>query len=125
MAKKEILIVEDDRIVAEDIKSSLENLGFSISAIVSSGAEAIAKVKEKNTDLVFMDILLKGGMDGIETLTHIREKTKEVPVVMVTGRKPDEDESCKKCEELGISGYIHKPLELDELERVVTSLLNK
>jgi len=44
-------------------------------------------------------------------------------VVMVTGRKPEEDESSKRCEELGISGYIHKPLELGELEEKVMSIL--
>ena len=53
----------------------------------------------------------------------LRQKNKELQVIMVTGKKPEEEESYNKCQALGISGYIHKPLELDELERVVLSVL--
>ena len=54
MAKASILIVEDNRIVAEDIQASLKKLGFSVSAIVPSGEEALKKAKEDNADLVLM-----------------------------------------------------------------------
>ncbi len=72
MAKAQILIVEDDWIVAEDIQTSLKKLGFSVSAIVPSGNEAIMKVKEDAPELVLMDIVLEGEMNGTEAAEHIR-----------------------------------------------------
>jgi CheY-like chemotaxis protein len=60
------LIVEDERIVAEDIKRGLQNMGYAVSAIVSSGEEALKEAKENRPDLVLMDIVLKGKMSGIE-----------------------------------------------------------
>ncbi|MFH1339255.1 MAG: response regulator, partial [Candidatus Omnitrophota bacterium] len=86
------------------------------------GLEALELFEKEKPGLVLLDIKMEG-LDGIEVLVRIREKDKKVSVVMVTGRKPEEEESGKRCEELGISGYVHKPLELDELERVVISLL--
>ena len=64
-------------------------------------------------------------MDGIETLKRLKEKDKNVKVIMVTGKKPGEDESFEKCKGLGALDYIHKPLELDDLEKIVLSVLQK
>ena len=64
--------MEDDWVLAEDTKNRLENLGYGVSAMVPSGEEAIEKVKEKNPDLVLMDIVFKGEMDGIEAAEEIR-----------------------------------------------------
>ena len=58
-------------------------------------------------------------MDGIETLKKIREKDTALKVIMVTGKKPDEENSLDKCKELGALDYIHKPLKLEELEKTV------
>jgi two-component system response regulator (stage 0 sporulation protein F) len=88
----------------------------------SGGEEALTIIDNHTPDLVLLDIRMNG-IDGIETLRRIREKNKDSKVIMVTGKKPDEDNSCDKCKELGVLGYIHKPLELDELERVVMKTL--
>jgi CheY-like chemotaxis protein len=72
MANANILVVEDDGIVALDIDSRLRSLGYSVSEIVSSGEEAVKKVQENKPDLVLMDIILKGEMDGIEAADAIR-----------------------------------------------------
>ena len=61
-----IMVVEDEGIVAEDICSSLGSLGYTVSAVVSSGQEAIKKAEEYKPDLVLIDIVLKGEIDGIE-----------------------------------------------------------
>jgi two-component system response regulator (stage 0 sporulation protein F) len=63
------------------------------------------------------------GIDGLETLKRIKEKDKDIKVIMVTGKKPEEEQVFAKCSQLGALGYIHKPLQLDELERVVMSML--
>ena len=65
------------------------------------------------------------GIDGIETLRRIRELDKNTKVMMVTGRKPEEEGTFDKCRELGALNYVHKPLELDELERIVLKELSK
>ena len=83
MAKAEILIVEDDGVVARDIQNRLKNLGFGAPTMVPSGEEAIEKVKEHKPDLVLMDIMLKGEMNGIEAAGQIRSQF-NVPVVYLT-----------------------------------------
>lgn len=67
---------------------------------------------------MLLDIKM-GGIDGIETLRRLKELDKNAKVIMVSGRKPDEECTFEKCRQLGALNYIHKPLELDELERVV------
>ena len=81
--KKKILIVEDERIVAEDIKRTLKKLGYSVTSIVSSGKEAIQKVDKDKPDLILMDIVLRGDMDGITTAEHIHSKC-GLPVIYLT-----------------------------------------
>jgi two-component system response regulator (stage 0 sporulation protein F) len=118
---KKLLIVDDEPDVREFAANFFRKR--KIEAITAgNGQEALDLFVKEKPGLILLDIKMEG-MDGIEILSRIREKDKEVLVVMVTGKKPEEDEACKKCEELGMSGYIHKPLELDELERVVLSLI--
>ncbi len=64
------------------------------------------------------------GMDGVQTLKLLREKDRDVKVVMVTGRKPEENNTCQMCKDLGVLDYVHKPLELHELEKIVLANLN-
>ena len=89
MPKADILIVEDDRIVAEDTRVTLEKLGFGVCGIVPSGEESLKKVEAEPPDLVLMDIKLEGRMDGIEAADQIRSRF-NIPVVYVTGYA-DED----------------------------------
>lgn len=89
MLKANILIVEDDRIVAEDIRITLKKLGFGVSGIVPSGEDALKRVEAEPPDLVLMDIELEGEMDGIEAAARIRDLF-NIPVVYVTGYA-DED----------------------------------
>ena len=70
MPKADILIVEDDRIVAEDTRITLEKLGFGVSGIVPSAKDALNRVEAEPPDLVLMDIVLEGEMDGIEAAAY-------------------------------------------------------
>jgi len=116
MAKQRILIVEDERIVAKDIRDSLNNFGYEVVDLVVSGEEAIKKAEEHHPDLVLMDIMLKGAMTGIEVAKHIRT-TILIPVVFLTAYADEQTlQSAKLSEPFG---YIIKPFEDAELHSTI------
>lgn len=107
-----ILIVEDESIVAEDIRRSLQNMGYSILSMASSGEEAIEKVKEFKPDLVLMDIMLEGEMDGIEAADMIHSFS-NIPIIFLTAYSDEKIlERAKITEPFG---YIIKPFKEREL----------
>jgi len=112
MTDIQILIVEDEGIVAEEIKSRLLNRGYGVSGIVSTGEAAIRSVEEQRPDLVLMDIRLKGDMDGVEAAGRIRER-RDIPVVYLTAYADDETLDRAKITEP--FGYILKPFEESDL----------
>ena len=83
MTNAQILIVEDEGIIAKDIQNTLEGLGYAVLAVASSGKEAIKKAAEALPDLVLMDIVLEGYMDGVEAAERIRDRL-DIPVVYLT-----------------------------------------
>jgi DNA-binding response OmpR family regulator len=121
MAK--LLIVDDEEDVREFAASFFRKRKIEV-LTASSGNDALEKIDKEHPQLVLLDIKMEG-KDGIETLQCIKEKNKNIQVIMVTGKKPEEEEIFKKCISLGASDYIHKPLELEELEKVVLSFLKK
>lgn len=121
MAK--LLIVDDETDVREFAANFFRKRKIEVST-ASSGEEALSIIDKEKPNLVLLDIRMEG-IDGIETLRRIKENNKEIKVIMVTGKKPDEEESVQKCREYGALNYIHKPLELEDLERVVLSELQK
>ncbi|MBD2043448.1 ATP-binding protein [Microcoleus sp. FACHB-672] len=112
MAKASIIIVEDERIIALDLKNSLKNLGYAVEAIVSSGEKAIEKVAEIHPDLVLMDIMLQGKMDGVEAAEVIRTLY-QVPVVFLTSHT--DEATLEKAKKTKPFGYIVKPFEERDL----------
>jgi CheY-like chemotaxis protein len=83
MSKKQILVVEDESIVAEDLRQSLISLGYAVPSVESSGEKAIKKSMEIRPDLVLMDIMLYGQMDGIDAAKEIHDRF-DIPVVYLT-----------------------------------------
>lgn len=83
MGKVNILIVEDEKITAENMRMGLEKSGYHIIGSVGTGKEAINKVEELTVDLVLMDVHLKGDMDGIEAAEEIRNRS-GIPVIFLT-----------------------------------------
>ncbi|MDP8989708.1 MAG: sigma 54-interacting transcriptional regulator [Acidobacteriota bacterium] len=121
MADK-ILIVEDERITAEDLAEVLKGLSYQVTAVVSSGAEAIQEVEENPPDLVLMDIRIKGEMDGAETARVLRERF-DIPVVYLTAHADRATlEQAKRSRPLG---YIVKPFHESELHASVEIALSK
>lgn len=115
-----LLIVDDETDVREFAASFFRRRKLEV-ATASSGEEALDIVDTFKPGLILLDVKLTG-IDGIETLARIRQKDKDVKIVMVTGKKPDEEDALEKCRSLGISNYVHKPLVLDELERIVMEI---
>src|SRR5689334_7729963 len=81
--RKRILVVEDQGIVAADIARGLEDAGYEIAGVATSGESAILKASGSCPDLVLMDIRLNGSMDGIETAGLLQEQF-DVPVIYLT-----------------------------------------
>lgn len=112
-----LLIVDDENDVLEFAANFFRKRKIDV-LTASGGEEALSLIEKHKPQLVLLDIKM-AGIDGIETLRRLREKDKNTKVIMVTGKKPEEEESFDKCHQLSALDYIHKPLELDELERVV------
>jgi CheY-like chemotaxis protein len=113
MEKIKILVVEDERILALGLKKKLENLGYSVTDIVASGPETLENVGENQPDIIMMDIVLKGDMDGIETVAKLNE-TLSIPVIYLTAYA--DDEILKRAAATEPYGYILKPYKEKELK---------
>ena len=84
-ATKHILIVEDDRDIAESMANALGEMGYSVTAVLTSGEEAIDRTKiSPQPDLVIMDIFLAGALDGIQAGKYIEDQL-NLPVIYITG----------------------------------------
>ena len=118
-----LLIVDDELDIREFGANFFRKRKIEVST-ASSGEEALEKIDKEIPDLVLLDIKMNG-IDGIETLSRMKQKYSDIKAIMVTGRKPGEDETLARCKELGAIDYIHKPLELEELEKVVMANLQQ
>lgn len=122
MANTRLLVVEDESIVAMDIKHRAEGLGYDVLGIAASGEEAIKKTEENQPDLVLMDIVLKGKMDGIQAAQEIRERF-DIPVVYLTAYS--DEKTVGRAKLTGPFGYIIKPFEDRELHSAIEVALYK
>ncbi|MBW4637404.1 MAG: response regulator [Gloeocapsa sp. UFS-A4-WI-NPMV-4B04] len=119
--KKQIFIVEDENI-SEAIKDCLENLGYDVPDIASSGEEAITKITAIRPDLVLMDISLKGNIDGVQAGERIWNYL-QIPVVYCTGHSDTNTlERAKLTEPFG---YLLKPFEQKNLYVTIETALQR
>ena len=86
--------------------------------------QRLEEIEKQKPHLVLLDIKMPD-MDGIEVLKYIREKDKAVKVIMVTGKGPDDENALDTCRQFGVLDYIHKPLEIDSLEKKVLNELDE
>ena len=115
MAK--LLIVDDEGDIREFASSFFRRRKITCFT-ASNGEEALELAAKHTPDLILLDVMM-AGIDGIETLRRLKEWDPACKVIMVTGREPQEQDAFDTCQRLGALAYVHKPLELDELERVV------
>lgn len=120
--EKKILIVEDEVITAVEIQESLQKYGYVIPAVASSGEEAVNIIDNVQPDLILMDIVLKGEMDGIEAARFISEKN-EIPVVFLTAYA--DVDTFNRAKSIAPYGYIKKPYEENNLRMTVELALFK
>ncbi|MFO7980451.1 MAG: response regulator [Candidatus Aminicenantes bacterium] len=120
--KMNVLIVEDEIIIALDIKSTVENLGFSISGIFSSGEESIAKVPLMSPDIILMDIKLNGKIDGIYAAIKIYDKY-NIPSIFLTAY--NDEKTIKKMNKSDLFYSINKPFSEYELSDTIKKTQEK
>ena len=117
---KKILIVEDELIPAKLLKTILTRSNFEVVNISKNAEDAINSAKEKNPELILMDIRLQGDMDGIEAM-HIIRQFSDVPVIYLTGNS--DFQTKKRADETNSSGYFTKPYDNNELLKAVKEIL--
>lgn len=117
-----ILIVEDEAIIANDIKRTLEKFGYVITDIAKSGEAALQMVQESTPDLVLVDILLEGSLNGID-ITQTIQQEYNIPVIFVTAFS--DPKTISKAKLTAPYGYIPKPFEDNELFSSIEMALHK
>ncbi|MBN1782764.1 response regulator [bacterium] len=119
---KKIYIVEDEAILAQDIRRRLEMLRYDVTGISASGDKALRQIGENRPDLVLMDIVLRGELNGIETAEMIRDRFR-LPVVFLTSFS--DPETVQKAISTQPYGYITKPVNERELFSTIELALHK
>jgi two-component system response regulator len=115
-----ILLVEDERIVALALKHELAGLGYNVVAMASSGEDALLALTKHEPDVVLMDIMIEGDMDGIETARKIAQIS-SVPIVYLTG-EAEKSTRDRAFHSPNIMGYILKPVNPTALVEVLWQL---
>ncbi len=122
MRKKTIMVVEDELIVAEDLAHWLTTLGYTIGGRATTGRDAVQRCEATRPDLVVMDILLPGDMDGIQAAEQIRDRF-DIPVVYITASSDEATLARAKVTEA--FGYILKPFDERGLYSTIEMALYK
>jgi len=122
MSKAKIMIVEDEWTVAEEIKMVLQSFEYTVTSMSSSGEEAVENAEKDKPDLVLMDIVLEGEMDGIQAANEIRSRF-NIPVIFLTAYTDE-----KILERASITepfGYIVKPFLNEDLKIAIEIAMYK
>ena len=107
-----VLIVEDERLVAQHIAQLLKSDGYEICAIASDGATALKKIAEFYPDLILLDIRIKGEIDGIEVAERIKSLY-SIPIVYLTAFS--DGETLERAQKTNPQGYVIKPFRREQL----------
>lgn len=122
MSKINVLVVEDESIVSKDIQHSLKKLGYNVVGASSTGEKAIELAGEERPDIILMDIMLKGDMNGIEAAEKIKERY-SIPIVFLTAYADESTLSKAKITEP--YGYILKPFKEIDLHTTIEMAVYK
>jgi PAS domain S-box-containing protein len=122
MSGRKILIVEDERLTVMQLFAFLRELDYEVVGNAEDGASALAKMKTLEPDLVLMDILLKGELDGIDTALRIKED-RAVPVVFLTA--VSDDETIRRAQVVDPYGFVIKPFSSAILHAAITTALHR
>lgn len=111
-----ILIVEDEKIVAIDLKRRLTKLGYQVTGMAASGQKALALIDQELPNIVLMDIHIQGDIDGVEAAT-ILQKTHSIPVIYLTAYS--EEKTLTRASATKPYGYLLKPFSDRELHIII------
>jgi CheY-like chemotaxis protein len=114
MEVKNVLIVEDEMIIALLIERMVKSLGHKVVGKISTGEDAISAAVEKDPDIILMDIRLQGEMDGIDAILRIHEQ-KNIPVIYISGNTDTAHQ--EKIEKTDYLEFLSKPITISELTR--------
>lgn len=120
-ALRKVLVVDDDPVVGKSIDRILSSRGYAVIA-AAGGEEAMQRLASEDYDVVYTDIKMPG-MSGLEVARHIKESRPWLPVVIVTGYGNDANEA--EAREIGVSGFLRKPLSPDMVESTADELTRK
>lgn len=116
---KKVLIVEDELVIAMINQKLIENIGFSVIDSVTTGEEALEVCAQETPDLILMDIMIEGDLDGIETINRIRQN-QPIPVIFITGNS---DKNVRtKAENVENSAFLVKPINQQLLENSIQQI---
>jgi len=117
-----VMVVEDERIVAFNLKQRLAKLGYEVPGIAASGAEALRMAEATRPDLVLMDIRIQGEIDGIETASRLRA-VRPAPVVYLTAYS--DDSMLERARATHPYGYLLKPFSEREMHATIQMALER
>lgn len=119
--KIRIIVVEDEALVAEDIRQTLLELGYEVPEVFFSGEEAAAGIPILQPDLVIMDILLSGGLDGVEVIEQVRCHG-PVPVIYLSANM--DGPTLDRARMTAPLGFITKPFSLAQLRTTLDAVMS-
>ena len=122
MNSENILVVEDEWVVANQICKNLRDFGYTVCSSASTGDEAIERAEAERPDLILMDIVLNGKMDGIEAADRITSQF-DIPVIYLTSYT--DQEYIERAKQTKPFGYLVKPYHLKELYANIEMALHK
>src|SRR5690606_30311882 len=122
MPKTNVLVVEDESIVSKDIQHSLKKLGYNVVGAASTGERAFELASQEKPDIILMDIMLKGDMNGIDTAQKVKEEL-QIPVIYLTAYA--DESTLEKAKVTEPYGYIIKPFKEVDLHTSIEMALYK
>ncbi len=123
MKEINILIVEDESIVAMEMESYLKKLGYTVVAICSNAKDTFDIIAEERIHIILMDICIKGDKDGIETATIIKKSHPQIEVIFLTAHL--DDYNVDRAIEINPTAYLSKPFNREELRIFLKIALRK
>lgn len=119
--KTSILILDDEPIVSKRLKPSLEKKGYEVETFTES-LDALKRVKERNFDIVITDLKMEG-VDGMQFLTEVKERSPETEVIVITGFATMD--TAKESFQKGVFDFLAKPFKLGEIAEVISKAETK
>ena len=121
LQSRRVLVVDDDAVVGRSINRVLSGEGYQVRESLS-GSEALEELDHQQYDLVFTDIRMPG-IDGLEMAARIKVSQPNLPVLVITGYGTEAKE--QKARDLGVSGFLRKPLTPEMIESVTLKAMEK